>query len=663
MKRRFAVALVLSMATAIPATGQTRDIGQIPIEELMELGVQRVFGASDRLQPVTEVPSSVSIVTADEISRYGYRTLADVLRGVRGFYVTNDRNYSYVGARGFNRPGDYSTRVLLLVNGHRVNDNVYDQASVGEDFGIDAAMFERVEVIRGPASSLYGTNALFAVVNVITRTGASINGAAFDADAGTLGAELVRGSVGRRLGNGIDFALSGTFARSSGVTQLYLPAFDAPGGNGGLAENLDGEQSGQVYGRFSVNSLTVTGAFGRRLKDVPTASFFTAFNAHDPGQETIDRKATVSAQYVRSLGAARLTSEASLDHFRYDGVYPFANDDPQGRPVGFRDGFSGLRWSLSSRATRPLPWRQTLTIGGEFVDNVHQDQWGAYPFASPDNFALDQSSRQGAAYVQDEIRLRPWLIVNAGLRHDHYPRFSRTTPRGAVIVMPSANHSLKYLYGQAFRAPNAYELYYYRDASAYLRPESIDTHEWVWEAYFGERVRTAVSTYRYKASQLVDLHIVDVDDFGFANAGLIRATGLELESEIRLKRGAQALASYALQDANDAPTGLRLTNSPRHMAKLRLSVPGPRARSFASFEWLYMSSRATIAGLTVNPAVVANATINLPLGRSVTLTGQIRNLFDARYADPASDEHLPDSIEQNGRTARLGFRWVFWNSK
>ena len=161
--------------------------------------------------------------------------------------------------------------------------------------------------------------------------------------------------------------------------------------------------------------------------------------------------------------------------------------------------------------TRPLPGRQTLTLGGEFVDNVDQNQWGAYPFASSDNFTLDQSSRQGAAYVQDEIRLRPWLIVNGGLRHDRYSRFNRTTPRGAVIVMPSANHSLKYLYGRAFRAPNAYELYYYRDASAYLQPESIDTHEWVWEAYFGERVRTAVSTYRYKASQLVDLRIVDPD--------------------------------------------------------------------------------------------------------------------------------------------------------
>ena len=118
MSRRSAAAFLLWLASAAPAAAQApRDLGQVPLEELLGLDVQRVFGASDRLQPVTEVPSSVTIVTADEINRYGYRTLADILRGVRGFYVTDDRNYSYVGARGFNRPGDYSTRILLLVNG------------------------------------------------------------------------------------------------------------------------------------------------------------------------------------------------------------------------------------------------------------------------------------------------------------------------------------------------------------------------------------------------------------------------------------------------------------------------------------------------------------------------------------------------------------------
>ena len=90
----------------------------------------------------------------------------------------------------------------------------------------------------------------------------------------TLGTQLVRGAFVRRLVNGMDVALSGTYERSDGVGQLYLPAFDASGGNG-WAENLDGEQSGQVYGRFSLNSLTVTGIFGRRVKAVPTASFST----------------------------------------------------------------------------------------------------------------------------------------------------------------------------------------------------------------------------------------------------------------------------------------------------------------------------------------------------------------------------------------------------
>ena len=194
MRLRHVIVFVLLYAA--PAAAQTPpDLTQVPMEDLMRIEVQRVFGASERLQPVTEAPSSVTIVTAREIARHGYRTLADILRSVRGFYISDDRNYSYVGVRGFSRPGDYSTRILVLVNGHRVNDNVYDQAPIGADLGMDVAMFERVEVIRGPASSLYGTSAFFAVVNIITRNGASLNGVAVDVDAGTL-----RDRNGARLG-------------------------------------------------------------------------------------------------------------------------------------------------------------------------------------------------------------------------------------------------------------------------------------------------------------------------------------------------------------------------------------------------------------------------------------------------------------------------------
>ena len=137
----------------------------------MAVEVETVFGASKREQRVTEAPSSVTILTAHDIRTFGWRTLADALGSVRGFYTTYDRNYTYVGVRGFGRPSDYNNRVLVLVNGHRFNDNVYDQALIGTEFPIDLALVERIEIIRGPGSALYGSSAFFAVINIVLRRG------------------------------------------------------------------------------------------------------------------------------------------------------------------------------------------------------------------------------------------------------------------------------------------------------------------------------------------------------------------------------------------------------------------------------------------------------------------------------------------------------------
>ena len=102
---------------------------------------------------------------------------------------------------------------------------------------------------------------------------------------------------------------------------------------------------------------------------------------------------------------------------------------------------------------------------------------------------------------------------------------------------------------------------------------------------------------------------------------------------------------------------MRLTNSPRHMVKARVAVPlAPRA--FASAEWQLVGQRSTLAGDTVGAASVVYVTAGWPISRTLALTGSIGNLFDQRYADPGSDEHLPDSIQQTGRTMRIGFRWT-----
>jgi outer membrane receptor for ferrienterochelin and colicins len=661
MRLRHVILFVLLYAA--PAAAQTPpDLSQVAMEDLMRMEVQRVFGASERLQPVTEAPSSVTIVTAREITRHGYRTLADILRSVRGFYVSDDRNYSYVGVRGFSRPGDYSTRILVLVNGHRINDNVYDQAPIGADLGLDVAMFERVEVIRGPASSLYGTSAFFAVVNIITRNGASLNGVAVDVDAGTLQTGMARVSGGKRLANGVDFAVSGTMEGREGDNRLYFPAFDAAATNNGVADDLDNERAGNLYGHLTAGKFALTAAFGNRRKVVPTASYGSVFNEQDDPERTTDRRTFIAGQYDTTLGGTHLVVDTGFDWYAYEGRYPFPSENADYPVLLNRDGSKGVRWNAGMRVVRQLPGHQTLTAGGEFYANIRQNQFSTYNDPGvPAPLDDARSSQQGGVYLQDEIRVRPWLLLNGGVRYDQYENFGRANPRGAVIVTPSPSTSFKYLYGEAFRAPNAYELYYYGTTASDLQPEFIRTNEVVWEQYTGEWLRTSVSAYRYTASQLITFREIESRDafaeFAFVNDGVIEASGLELEAEVRTKQGLQLLTSYVLQDAKQESTNESLTNSPRHMAKARVEVP-LRSRAFASAEWQFIGERSTLAGGIVDAASVVHLTGAWPISKSLALTGSIRNLFDQSYSDPGSDEHLPDSIPQTQRTARIGLRWV-----
>ena len=163
--RRWLATLVLMATSAVMLAPETAAAQSTPvlgpaqladktIEELMGIQVASVHGAAKRDQRVTDAPSSVTIITAQDILTFGWRSLAEALASARGFYTTYDRNYAYLGARGFGRPSDFNNRTLLLVDGHRLNDNVYDGAGIGTDFPIDVSLIERIEVIRGPGAAL-----------------------------------------------------------------------------------------------------------------------------------------------------------------------------------------------------------------------------------------------------------------------------------------------------------------------------------------------------------------------------------------------------------------------------------------------------------------------------------------------------------------------------
>ncbi|NQV13839.1 TonB-dependent receptor plug domain-containing protein [bacterium] len=170
---RQCVGLILSAILITPALAQdnVEDSDLASLEALLNI---KVSTASKYEQFSYEAPASISIVTSDDIRAYGYRTLDELLNTIRGFYISNDRNYEYVGVRGFSRPSDYNNRTLFLLNGHSLNESVYGSAPFGTYFGLDLRLVDRVEIIRGPGSALYGTSAMFAVINVITRDGNTI---------------------------------------------------------------------------------------------------------------------------------------------------------------------------------------------------------------------------------------------------------------------------------------------------------------------------------------------------------------------------------------------------------------------------------------------------------------------------------------------------------
>ena len=160
------LAVALALGPSLGAQEPAVSVAEISLDSLLNLPVS---SASRYAQTTKEAAASVTIISSEEIASFGYRTLFEVLTTVRGFYGSNDRNYSYLGLRGFSRPTDYNNRILLMLDGHVVNENHFAAFYPGLALGLQMEDVERIEVVRGPSSSVYGASAVLGIINVITR--------------------------------------------------------------------------------------------------------------------------------------------------------------------------------------------------------------------------------------------------------------------------------------------------------------------------------------------------------------------------------------------------------------------------------------------------------------------------------------------------------------
>ncbi len=642
---------LLSIAISAPLRAADDPVG----ESVLFQEIPSVYAASKYEQRIEEAPASVSIVTADEIRKYGYRTLAEVMRSQRGMYVSYDRNYTYLGVRGFSRPTDYNSRVLVLIDGHRTNENIYHMAMLGTESLVNVDLIDHVEIVRGPSSSLYGTNALFGVINVITKRGRDLRGTELAGEYGSLDTGKVRATYGTRLSGGTEVLGSLSAYKSEGQDRLYYKEFDDPSTNNGIAENNDSDTAANQFFKLYRGDFTLSAAHVRRVKEVPTASYDATFN--DPDQHTVDQQGYVWAEYAHTLESGqRFTANLSFDAYRYDGTYGNAvdiNGDLTGELT--KDYGDGRWWTTQLQLTGQAAEQHHYVVGIDLQYNTAQDQGNKILEPYEVIFVDKRKSRQWSLFLQDEWRAAPNLILNFGLRHDDYSEWGGTTnPRLAMIYLASPATTAKLLYGEAYRAPSPYELYY--TPSPWLKPERIRTIEAALEHSLRPNVRAVVSLFRYWMNDLINQQ----DDYTFANTGDAVTDGLELEVEGRLVGTIDGRISYTNQRARDTNTGALLSNSPRQLAKVNLSAPLYGNMFFGGIETQYVGRRSTLSGSTLDAYAIANITLSARgLAPGLELSVSAYNATDERYSDPGGQEHVQDSIPQDGRIYRFKIQYEF----
>jgi len=624
---------------------EVEDLATVPFAQLVQ---REVVSASALVRQISDSPSAVAIVTAEDIRAYGYRSIADVINSMRGLYTTSDRRYEYMGGRGFGSPGDYTGRIMVLIDGYVTQDSLFNQAYIDESGLLDLALVERVEYVPGTGSVTYGNNAMLGIINIVTRKGGSLNALQLSTEAGSHDAYRQRVSYGKRFENGADVLLSASTYDAAGQN-LYFPAYDTPANNGGWANGIDGERNQRFFGKFSYEGLVVEAGYVDRKKTVPTkATEFSVFNT----PFTIDdENSYLNASYETDLGLHLYSaSRFYFGHYAHEGhrviddlTTPYAQRKHQADWWGVDQKFVG-KWFAN----------HSILFGMEYRNDFNQYLSRAYfyPNGSIDSTSSvkeNYSRNTTSVYVADEYRFHDRWRLNVGARFDKASDLNGNwSPRVALIFQPDFRTTLKASYSEAFRMPNADD-----KATYHLQamPEFVKAKEFVVQHDLDRRMRLTGTVYEYRRTE----QMIDVTGNGdYAAVGNSRSRGLEMEFESRWDNGVRLRTSGAWQNARDT-NGQDAVNSPNVLAKFQLTSPLPGDWLRAGLEAQYLGSRLTAERRRLEGVALANLTFSTERKwHGMSASFSIRNLFDRNYEVVSPFTWAPgtgiDSLRMDGRT-------------
>jgi len=616
------------------------------LESLLRTELQRPAGdvavsaASRQSRSADLTPAVTQVVTRQDIERLGLRNLGEVLRRFTGLQVRDDSLFTRVSVRGVG-PGDFNGRVLFLLDGLRLNENIYDAAQIDLDFVLDLSLVERVEFAPGPGSALYGANALLGVVNVITQRADRLAGAQARVGLGARGQWDSRFSWAMRTEGGWEWTVAGSTAE---VPDALAPqALDpeiaravrpfewdrarrlvASVRQGGWLARLGG--SDRVRGQFAVIPEL------DRLGQATDQTYFRFGQVAWEGEVWgWDWSASAALQQSR---------------YRFDEPWALRGTEP---PDTYR--FEALgRWSQwELRAARALG-DHLLTAGVE----LQRDQRQRFRFEVLDlaSDSLDERGHRWGLFVQDEWQWAERQRLVFGVRHDRTSQgVQRSSPRLAYVWSPEPGHSLKLLWGSAFRAPNRFERVNNEQAGLLPpRPERVRSTEIVWEGRLAQDWAVRASAYHLA---LLDPSAQQSDGSYLTQVGQ-RSHGLDVSAERRWDAGWQVQGGLSAQRSRLAD-GTAAPLSPHWVGHWRVSSPLWDGAWRLSLHGRVQSAQRD-GSVRLPGYGLAHAQMQWQPQASWTWSLGVQNLTARRYRDSSAGAGT-GLIERRGAQWQAGLVW------
>lgn len=583
-------ALAQELTRCAAPRGTKEELRLLDLEALMDVNVTTASKSSESL---SDAPGAISVVTADELRRFGGMTLREVLERVPG--LTGASSYftdrSLVAARGDLTKAN-GGHLLILING-RPSREILEGGLVSdllESFPIN--ILERIEVIKGPGSVLYGSNAFSAVVNLIVAK-ADGNGVVVSGSAGRAGAFATSALATATCG---DLNVVGTIqfhARPDWATPYRYPS--------SLGDPF--ANNAQVVSPATIRDRAPSAFVGADYKGFSFISSFTQWESAN-----FVRGEVGSSQWRREFADVGYTAKAGRNwDMSVNGTYTRNTFDSTGNAKIERASREVvLEWT---NFVNPTP-RDRLTFGALYNHiQGHENYLGVTP-----SITISDGSRPGAAvYAQLDHRLADTLKVIGGFQANKIGALDLDiVPRAGVIWSPYPQVGIKALYGQAFRAPSINETRLNHPGLAgnpNLVPEKVGTFD-IGLTYHDDRVQAGFNYFR---SRLTNSISVDASEarWKYVNRGETTFHGLEFEGKLYVRKDFFLLGSVLYQTNQDGDGNSNVTPMPNFGTKAGISYQADRGLTASVFDTY--DGRVDGYAATVNPGPSAHHLVNVHL--------------------------------------------------